>query len=117
MIISKDKYILKNCVAHIVGCSVMGSGKIENQDSIEIRQTNDSLIVVVADGLGSAAYSKEDTAFREYLIKLRYLPRRMRTAAGRKLAVERAAFMADFFEKLDLETNIGKFSDENNVHF
>jgi hypothetical protein len=41
MIISKDKYILKNCVAHIVGCSVMGSGKIENQDSIEIRQTND----------------------------------------------------------------------------
>ena len=59
MIISKDKYILKNCVAHIVGCSVMGSGKIENQDSIEIRQTNDSLIVVVADGLGSAAYSKE----------------------------------------------------------
>lgn len=59
MIISKDKYILKNCVAHIVGCSVMGCGKIENQDSIEIRQTNDSLIVVVADGLGSAAYSKE----------------------------------------------------------
>ena len=59
MIISKDKYILKNCVAHIVGCSVMGNGKIENQDSVEIRQTNDSLIVVVADGLGSAAYSKE----------------------------------------------------------
>lgn len=59
MIISKDKYILKNCVAHIVGCSVMGSGKIENQDSVEVRQTNDSLIIVVADGLGSAAYSKE----------------------------------------------------------
>ena len=69
------------------------------------------------EALASEAYSKEDTAFREYLIKLRYLPRRMRTAAGRKLAVERAAFMADFFEKLDLETNIGKFSDENNVHF
>ncbi len=59
MIISKDKYILKNCVAYIVGCSVMGNGKIENQDSVEIRQTNDSLIIVVADGLGSAAYSKE----------------------------------------------------------
>ena len=59
MIISKDKYILKSCVVHIVGCSVMGNGKIENQDSVEIRQTNDSLIIVVADGLGSAAYSKE----------------------------------------------------------
>lgn len=59
MIISKDKYILKNCVAYVVGCSVMGNGKIENQDSVEIRQTNDSLIIVVADGLGSAAYSKE----------------------------------------------------------
>lgn len=59
MIISKDKYILKNCVAHIVGCSAMGNGKIENQDSVKIRQTSDSLIVVVADGLGSAAYSKE----------------------------------------------------------
>lgn len=59
MIISKDKYILKNCIAHIVGCSVMGNGKIENQDSVEIRQTNNSLIIVVADGLGSAAYSKE----------------------------------------------------------
>ena len=58
-----------------------------------------------AEALASEAYSKEDTAYREYLVKLRYLPRRMRTAAGRKIAVERAAFMADFFEKLDSETN------------
>ena len=60
--------------------------------------------------LASEAYSKEDTAYREYLVKLRYLPRKMRTEAGRKAAVERAAFMAEFFEKLDTEIN---FTEDN----
>ncbi|MBO5668493.1 MAG: HD domain-containing protein [Lentisphaeria bacterium] len=55
------------------------------------------------EALAADAYSKEDTAYREYLVKLQYLPRRMRTSAGRKLAVARAAFMADFFEQLDQE--------------
>lgn len=62
------------------------------------------------EALNSPAYSKEDTAYREYLVKLRYLPRKMRTPAGRKIAVERAAFMAAFFEKLDSETNCGENS-------
>ena len=56
-----------------------------------------------AEALAGEAYSREDTAYREYLVKLRFLPRRMRSAAGRKLAVERAAFMAAFFEQLDRE--------------
>lgn len=62
------------------------------------------------EALNSAAYSKEDTAYREYLVKLRYLPRKMRTDAGRKLAVKRAAFMADFFEQLNNEINQGENS-------
>ena len=53
------------------------------------------------EALASEAYSKNDTAYREYLVKLRYLPRRMRSAAGRKRAVERAAFMEEFFERLN----------------
>jgi uncharacterized protein len=60
------------------------------------------------EALNSEAYSKEDTAYREYLVKLRYLPRRMRSAAGRKLAVEKAAFMADFFERLNNEVYNGE---------
>ena len=62
------------------------------------------------EALSSEAYSKEDTAYREYLVKLRYLPRKMRSEAGRKLAVKRAAFMADFFEQLDIETKLGETS-------
>ena len=60
------------------------------------------------EALNSESYSREDTAYREYLVKLRYLPRRMRTAAGRKIAVGRAAFMAAFFERMDQEINQGE---------
>lgn len=59
MIIYKNKLSHLHLPAYIVACSVIGNGKIENQDSVEIRNTNDGIIVVVADGLGSAAYSKE----------------------------------------------------------
>ncbi len=63
-----------------------------------------------AEALAADAYSKNDTAYREFLVKLRYLPRKMRTAAGRKLAVERAAFMTGFFEQLNNEIYQGEDS-------
>ncbi len=53
--------------------------------------------------LNSSAYSKEDSAYREYLVKLRYLPEKMLTESGRKLAAERAAFMDAFFRQLEME--------------
>ncbi len=43
----------------IVSCSVMGAGKIENQDSIKIHCDDNQIVIVIADGLGSAIYSKE----------------------------------------------------------
>jgi uncharacterized protein len=49
------------------------------------------------------AYSEEDTAYREYSVKLRHLKGRMRTAEGRRIAEERHKFMVRFFERLDLE--------------
>ena len=52
----------------------------------------------------SEAYSREDSAYREYLTKLRHLPDRMLTAAGKALAVERADFMKRFFEQLNRES-------------
>ena len=42
------------------------------------------------EALGSAEYSREDTAYREYLVKLSKLPGCMLTAPGRRIAGERA---------------------------
>lgn len=53
--------------------------------------------------LGSDSYSREDSAYREYLVKLRYLPDRMLTETGRELARDRAAFMERFFDELNAE--------------
>lgn len=52
----------------------------------------------------SESYSKEDSAYREYLVKLRRLPEKMRTESGRALASERAQFMRGFFERLNEES-------------
>ena len=46
----------------LIPCSVMGEGKIENQDSFEIYHDENQIIIVVADGLGSAIYSKEGSS-------------------------------------------------------
>jgi len=51
----------------------------------------------------SLAYSLEDTAYREFKIKLCRLPERMLTTIGRRLATERQQFMQDFFSRLDAE--------------
>lgn len=46
------------------------------------------------------AYGKEDTAYREYIVKLRHIRDRMLTAEGRRLAEERHRFMVEFFNRL-----------------
>ena len=51
----------------------------------------------------SNAYSKEDSAYREYLVKLRHIPKRMLTQTGKKFAIERADFMHLFFDTLNKE--------------
>lgn len=58
------------------------------------------------EALASEAYSREDTAYREYLVKLRKLPACMLTVPGRRLAAERAAFMKEFFDRLNAETAV-----------
>jgi uncharacterized protein len=49
-------------------------------------------------------YTKDDTAYREFLIKLRNIKDRMTTAEGRRIARERHAFMTAFFNRLNRET-------------
>ena len=55
------------------------------------------------EALEGESYGREDSAYREYLVKLRKLPQAMLTRAGREAAEKRLAFMADFFQELDRE--------------
>lgn len=50
-------------------------------------------------------YTREDTAYREYLVKLSYVRDRMTTREGRRIAAERHRFMAAFFARLNKETD------------
>jgi uncharacterized protein len=56
------------------------------------------------DILSTRAYTEEDTAYREYTVKLRYIKDRMLTSEGRRIAQERDDFMITFFERLQAES-------------
>ena len=49
------------------------------------------------------AYTKEDTAYREYAVKLKYVKNRMLTSEGKSIAQERHRFMKEFFERMKKE--------------
>jgi len=49
-------------------------------------------------------YTKEDTAYREFLVKLTRIRVRMFTSEGRRIARERYDFMVEFFRRLNKET-------------
>jgi uncharacterized protein len=48
-------------------------------------------------------YTKEDTAYREFVVKLRDVKDTMLTTEGKKIAIERHRFMKKFFSRLDQE--------------
>ncbi len=54
--------------------------------------------------VNSNSYSIDDTAYREYLVKLRYLRDAMLTRQGRRMAAKRHQFMINFFNELNAET-------------
>jgi len=49
-------------------------------------------------------YTKEDTAYREFLVKLSKIKDRMFTAEGKRIARDRHKFMTGFFDRLNRET-------------
>ena len=55
------------------------------------------------EALNSKSYSENDTAYREYLFKLKNLPEKMMTETGKAIARKRVLFMDRFFKKLDEE--------------
>jgi uncharacterized protein len=50
-------------------------------------------------------YTEDDTAYREFLVKLSKIKDRMLTNEGRTLAEERHTFMVEFFERLNKEVD------------
>ncbi|MGN0867211.1 MAG: HD domain-containing protein [Oligosphaeraceae bacterium] len=55
------------------------------------------------EALAGHSYGREDSAYREFLVKLQYLPQAMLTPAGTALARERLHFMQEFFQTLQQE--------------
>jgi uncharacterized protein len=55
------------------------------------------------EALASESYSSQDSAYREYLVKLRGLPDHLLTDSARRIAADRAAFMRAFFDRLNEE--------------
>ena len=51
------------------------------------------------------AYSKEDTAYREFMVKLRKIKDRLVTNEGKRIAEGRHQFMLDFFERMNGEVD------------
>jgi uncharacterized protein len=77
-----------------VGRAFLFAGEIGAQlhdKSIDVRKTR--------------PYTREDTAYREYLVKLSRIRDRMTTREGRRIASERHRFMAAFFARLNKETD------------
>jgi uncharacterized protein len=50
-------------------------------------------------------YTPDDTAYREYLVKLSRVRDRMTTREGRRIAAERHRYMTAFFDRLNKETD------------
>ena len=50
-------------------------------------------------------YSKEDTAYREFMVKLRKIKDRMFTKEGKRIAKARHKFMVNFFKRLNKEVD------------
>ncbi|MFH1500855.1 MAG: HD domain-containing protein [archaeon] len=65
------------------------NAKLHNGD-VDIEKTN--------------AYTNEDTAFREFTVKLKKVKDRLLTNEGKKIAEDRHNFMVGFFDRLDKET-------------
>lgn len=55
------------------------------------------------DAINSPSYSENDTAYREFLVKQRFIPKKMFTRAGRAMAEEKVEFMKLFFKQMDRE--------------
>jgi len=114
-------------VAHCIEAHRYRNDKIPGTKEAKILYDADKLDAIGAIGIGRAfsfaghigakihnrnvdlkktdAYSIDDTAYREYMVKLRHIKDKMLTTGGKKIAEERHKFMRNFFERLNKEVD------------
>jgi uncharacterized protein len=57
------------------------------------------------DWENTSSYSREDTAYREFMVKLRHVKDRLYTDEGRRIAAGRHDFMISYFKRLKDEAD------------
>jgi len=112
-------------IIHCIECHRFRGNRIPRSREAKVLYDADKLDSIGAVGIGRAflfagevgaqlhhagvdiettkPYTKEDTAYREFLVKLRKVKDTMLTKEGKRIAEERHAFMEDFFDRLNKE--------------
>ena len=97
---------------NVIGISVIGKKKIENQDSFLINSDESSLNIVVADGLGSAPFSKEG-ADHICRICIESLKNKLDSDAILKLKEDWKLSVKSDYEKYDTTIKFLRFTDKD----
>lgn len=116
-----------NQIVHCIECHRFRGSKIPQSKEAKILFDADKLDSIGAVGIGRAfifagangarlhnkdvdiekteEYTKEDTAFREFMVKLKKVKERMLTEEGKRIAEKRHNFMVEFFDRLNEEVD------------
>ncbi|NQU79228.1 HD domain-containing protein [Candidatus Woesearchaeota archaeon] len=112
-------------ITHCIQCHRFRNSNIPQSTEAKVLFDADKLDAIGAVGIGRAflfsgevgarlhnpdvdiekteEYTREDTAYREYMVKLRKIKDRMLTEEGRRVAEDRHQFMVDFFNRINDE--------------
>ena len=123
--ISEDK--IKQ-ITHCIECHRFRNNKIPQSKEAKVLFDADKLDSIGAVGIGRAflfvgevgaklhnhkvkniektePYSEDDTAYREFMVKLRKIKDKMLTEEGKRIAEGRHEFMVNFFDRLNKEVD------------
>ena len=112
-------------VVHCIECHRFRGDKLPQTTEAKVLYDADKLDSIGAVGIGRAflfageigahlhkngvtientePYTKEDTAYREFMVKLRKVKDKMLTTEGKRIAEKRHSFMEEFFQRLSRE--------------
>ena len=111
--VKRHRYRGKNAPVSLIDKIVYDADKLDSIGAVGVGRAfhfagraGARLHNTAVEALSGEEYSREDSAYREYLVKLRNVPGRMLTETGRTAGEDRAVFMHGFFRRLKQETGI-----------